>query len=1090
MSLEFAQEVGGRISEGSGGSFQGPHRDLVSEPSQGAAEVSERTPLTDPEIRAVSALMEAGGSPRNAADVKRVLQEMVKVKPSAQAISALRKLAAGVAKAHPDWDADAQLNALAHDIYEKSIQSARALKEGGQPKTAGAGEDAGTAAKAVNQPPGDKAQAAKRGPAPGGNVSPAAFFNRRKLEEKREETMTHLNVVKNQAANVFKRQNTAAHMASTIDGMDTVANNMGQNAEWSVRMESADEANKKFGIKPNFRGKKDILESAPAILAAKGIKVIYHYDNRALAEKARLLREDPVFVGMVHSMKNLMTSEVHSAADIKTAQENLGLAIQSRLRKDGFLHAKDARYLRDPGARANIDFLMTQIKAGSELAQRMKDRGNVWDKYRGSRWLASNKKLMRTLEYAKAQWDNPELINTARRTRMEMDRQYDVERDNGYSINHDPDYLPGRYDGETWSPAGILFGGKQVLGRQFRAAAVFDNQYHAASVGPYIPASLDVASLVGSRVRQGMRSVARRMWWDSLKELRDESGRPVAKEGKLTGGAPSPEYHQFEMPGGKKVYVLEDYDGLVHQLVDPSALQHWAPSRLALEAGQYLKHTVLAGDVFHLGRVAYYGASIMGRNSKFKPGWAATAIREADLDRAVDAGVIASSTRDYLKEKVPFRIGPKADMISRSRLSEMYERSGLNTGQIQDAIYKDLARKVPGFGAYNRFLFDRFTTGMMKTAALQEFDRLTKLDPEKDSRQIVQESAKALNLYFGSIGRQGWIRSATMRDLSRMALLAPQWLEGLVKKEVQPLKLLTSPRMALTGRDTAFRGIGRGMVSMLVLTQVINLINRGTPTWNNPEKDHKWDAYLGGAGGGLWLSPLAVFNELTADLVRLNGTKQRAWDVVQQIGQNKLGFYGRVASVLYTGKSPSGEYQSTTAGVLKTAAQQLIPTPISFGTVGQAIGNKIAPNAIPPVPPGQLVQKAFSTMGVKTHLGLDPVQRMNQEASQFKQAHGIQEPKIEFTDEPAASKLRYQLKIGDEAGAAKTLSALRKTHTDGQILDAMEKWARRPFTSSENESLFVGGMDDAGRQVYWQAMQQRYNEVNNFMYWYSTKPNH
>ena len=101
---------------------------------------------------------------------------------------------------------------------------------------------------------------------------------------------------------------------------------------------------------------------------------------------------------------------------------------------------------------------------------------------------------------------------------------------------------------------------------------------------------------------------------------------------------------------------------------------------------------------------------------------AAGTIREEDLDRAVKSGIIAPATRDYLKEKVPFRIGPKADMISRSRLSELYERSGLNTGQIQDALYKDLAKQVPGFGAYNRFLFDRFTTGMMKSAALSEFD--------------------------------------------------------------------------------------------------------------------------------------------------------------------------------------------------------------------------------------------------------------------------------------------------------------------------------------------------------------------------------
>ena len=75
---------------------------------------------------------------------------------------------------------------------------------------------------------------------------------------------------------------------------------------------------------------------------------------------------------------------------------------------------------------------------------------------------------MRTLEYAKAQWENPELRETARRMKMEMDRQFDVERDNGYNISYDPNYLPGRYDGDTWQPGGVVFGGKRVIGHQFR----------------------------------------------------------------------------------------------------------------------------------------------------------------------------------------------------------------------------------------------------------------------------------------------------------------------------------------------------------------------------------------------------------------------------------------------------------------------------------------------------------------------------------------------------------------------------------------------------------------------------------------------
>ena len=49
-------------------------------------------------------------------------------------------------------------------------------------------------------------------------------------------------MTKQRVANAFKARDTRAHMAATIDGMDTIGNNMGQHAEWSVRMESADAA--------------------------------------------------------------------------------------------------------------------------------------------------------------------------------------------------------------------------------------------------------------------------------------------------------------------------------------------------------------------------------------------------------------------------------------------------------------------------------------------------------------------------------------------------------------------------------------------------------------------------------------------------------------------------------------------------------------------------------------------------------------------------------------------------------------------------------------------------------------------------------
>lgn len=1083
---QFMQEAGGRISEGSGGSFQGPHRDLVSEPSQGAAELAATTPITPQEERSLVDYVNQFGRPGSPDDVARALEEMAVKKPSATVVSALRKISAGFQKHFPDYDTPAILKALSRAIYDKTIQTGRALPEAVEAEASDTGEDAGPGQQskqpaAQNQPPGTQ----RRPQGPQDVKSPRALF-RRKLNEKRDETLEHFAVVKNQVRNLFKRLPTGKHMAVTLDGAHTIGNNMGAQAEMSIRLESADKDKNALGYAKNFRGKKDILESAPAVLSSGAVKTLYHYDAKALAEKARLLREDEHFVSRAHSLKSMLGRS--PSEEIKSAQKMLGTDLQNKLIEDGFLKHDNARYLFDTSAKPMLDKFIADVNLGTEQAKVMAARGNVWDKYRGRRWIKSNEKIMRTLEYAKAQWDHPELRSTAVRAKMEADRQFDTERDNGYSLHYDPEYLPGRYEGSVWSPNGIIFGGQKIMGRQYYAGKTFKNIYEAAKVGPYIPASLDIASLMGSRVRTGMNSVSQRMWWNSLKELKDENGNFVVKEGKPGGGAPSPDYVEFPLKGTmQKVYVHQSYVGLIHELTDPDVTMNNAASKLLLESTQFLKHTALLGDVFHLGRVMYYSQSIMGfKGAKFIPGWAATVIREGDLDRAVDRGIIAPKTRDYLKEKVAFRVGPKADMISRARLSELYERSGLNTGRIQDAIMKDLVKNMPGFGAYNRFLFDRFTTGLMKNAALKEFDRLSKLDPEKDSRQIVQESAKDLNLYFGSIGRQGWIKSATFRSWANIVALAPQWLEGLVKKETQPLKLLTNPHAALTGRTTAFRGMARGMAAMFALTQVANMITRGTPTWSNPEPDHKWEAWL---PGNVWLSPLSVFNELTADILRIGETKQRKWDAVQQVGMNKLSFAGRFATVLATGNSPTGEYQSTTGGVLKKAAEQLIPIPISFGTWAQFGAHFLAPGTVPPVSLQQLMIKSFATMGIKTHAGLDPVQSINIAAQAFRQANGVEEPRIQFTDEATNSKLRYQLKDGDESGAARTLQQLRQHHTDGEIIQSMETWARRPFTSHVQEGMFQAGMDDYGRKVYNQAIQQRYDQVNQFLEWYGKQSN-
>ena len=1051
---QFQREIGGRMQGTQEGHLMGPGKQLVTASGQSQLEKSQRTPMTTPEAHAIlDYVHEQQGTIDSADDVREAMMAL-KEDMNHQALSGLIKLARGLQEKNPDLSNEELLNLVAQRIYENN-RDAENLSQFAQRTMAESRpthvEDAG---------PED---------------SPAAV-NRKRINEERDALNESVKTLATKTMASFLRSPTRERMTASADAADTLANNEARNVETSIRLSSIDDK--------NFYGKPEVLSGAKAKIATGAIKARYHYDDTALDEADRLSKEDDqvkAAASWATRPRNLKNEK--QANEQREADAQLQRITQKKLIESGFLNHAQATYYHDNLAKDKLGEYMVRVQHGLAAAERL-SKGDLWDRYRARRWKKGAEKLMEELEFAKAHWDNPELIDTAMRARKELDQQFDLEKDNGYNISYDPDYMPGRYDGELFSQYGVLFSGLRVLGRQFRSAKAFQTYYHAIEAGPYIPASYDTASIVSSRVRQGMRSLNRNLWWNSLHGLKDEvTGKPIAAVGKTVHGklsAPSPEYsNSFRAPSGEMVYVLDGYEHLVHQLVDPSALQHVAATRAALNTSQFLKHTVLLGDLFHLGRVVYYGASISGLQSRWRPGWAALDFREADLPRAVEKNLISKETAAWLTEKLPFNANGVLTTMNRMELSRQFQRQGFNVGQIGDAIYKDLVSNIPGFGRYNKFLFDRFTRGQMMNAALKEYERRNRLSPGEDSRNTMREISKDLNNYFGSIGRQGWIKSATFQDIARLTFLAPQWLEGLVKKEVSPIRLLTQPRKVVSGNDTMLRGIGRGMLAMVALTQVVNLITRGQPTWMNQEKEHKWDADF---GNNVWLSPLAVFNELTGDLLRLGQTKPKAWDAVQQVGENKLGFFGRAGIVLITGKSSTGEYQSTTAGVLQNAASQLVPTPISFGTAARAVGHAVAPNSVSPVPPGRLTAQMLSSIGLKTHTGMSLETRMEHSAAAFNQAHGKTNPTIiGYTSDPSYSQLRYFLSIGDTAGAKKMLGQLETTRPVGKVIQAMNEWVRRPYTGSKrSESLWLGGMTDEERAQYQQAVNQRYELLSKF----------
>jgi hypothetical protein len=773
-------------------------------------------------------------------------------------------------------------------------------------------------------------------------------------------------------------------------------------------------------------------------------------------------------------------------------------------------------------SRFRLPEFLAQLDQAKQNAQQMLQSQSWRERRIGKAYLRDIDASEKEVRYAQAHWNDPELQDTARKVRRSLDDQYNLEKAKGFDLTKEPGYVPHRLLG-IWGGAETLFQLPRVLGTKYRLPRTFDTHYEALAAGPYMRVTHDIASLVGHRVRQGLGNIFRHEWKEGLKSIQFPDGTPMALEpiqGSKGPQSPNPAYKLIDTGGLGSIAVHEDIYKPIRGLLAPDYFDNAPVPRNLLHAEQMLKHALLIGDFFHLFKMGYFGSSIIGKEvlRGGRAGWSVLDIAERDIPEAVKKGIVRPEDATWAAEQVDFG----NTKISRRQLVEkFYRQMGANLGKVQDALYKDLITDLtptagpirrgiarladPSIGRYNRFLFDRFTRGLMSESVAREFERQQKAKPEADPAALMRDIAKDVNVFYGNIGRQGWFKSKTAQNLARLVGLAPQWVEGLVKKEataysrVSGLSSLTGQRQGVTTLGTTGRAMGRAMVFMFGLTQAINLITRGKPTWQNEEEGHKLDAWIPAIGSdkeGFWMSPMAIFNEVTHDLYRIGEAKmvqgQPMMDTVTQVLSNKESPIARGLIVMGTGRSPTGEKITSSMGRVAEAGKAMAPLPITFGRYAQAAGHALAPSVIPSVPPGQMQRQAFGTAGVKIEPALGAPGEMRRTASEFMRREGLKKEtgweQIQ-TDEPSYTKLRTAIRANDDARAAKLLNELRKGRTDGEIIKAMKKHSISPFTgNTKAERLFLGSLDDRGLGRYSQAREQLMGDFQSFAEWYLRQP--
>lgn len=572
-----------------------------------------------------------------------------------------------------------------------------------------------------------------------------------------------------------------------------------------------------------------------------------------------------------------------------------------------------------------------------------------------------DKKAVVAITHAIANWNRlkphaDEAVNI-------MNGQRTREQSAGIDTDHVENYIKHAYDFSR----GILFdGGKggSGVGASFKKQRTYANYASAIEQG-LKPSTLDAANLVESRLSAGSKMVNRIEWAKQLKGLIDpESREPVAtslvRQPKGTMVAVKG-YTPREILPGIRLGIKDEYTGLFDAITGQSVVANSMVGRGVLKAESFVKHGMLMFDTFHASRMLQKKAFLTGRPTYAK----GHSLLEYDLPtirRMVANGDITPEIGKWLVANKP--------------TANLLIRNGLNVGRITDALYSDVIRKqlkilgvdinVPG--RFNRWVFDKVTRGAMMEAALTEFERTKKANSSWSEEQVAGHVAKQINVFFGNLGRQGIFKSVTARDTLQIVALAPQWVEGMMQTEVRAVKQgVEAPFKRKVG--TAFKGTATGILAYVIATQLVNMYFRGQPTWDNKEKDHKFDAWIPDPTGktpGFWISPLSVAAEVTHDALRYHNQGKNALEVASQIAGNKMSPVARSVKTLVGGRDYAGNKILDMNERLRQSGKAILPLPLPAAGLTSDT-------------PGANVRQMFGSLGLK----LEPASQREEDTTRM-----------------------------------------------------------------------------------------------------------
>ena len=731
---------------------------------------------------------------------------------------------------------------------------------------------------------------------------------------------------------------------------------------------------------------------------------------------------------------------------------------------------------RDPMREAALTFAIEAQDLEGLRLMREQVQGS---EFSGGKWAGQ---AVDAMNYAEKHWDR--LQPVADLYSKLTDAQVAAENEAGIkTLRREQGYVFHTHDlTENWAHLDTSggAGGAATPFKNIRDYATYADSI-AAGVSPK---SLNAVDLLQRRLSLGQKLINYRTWVQQLRGLLDPATQQplaadvvnrVRADGTPTETAPMG--YQLMRFAGQTYAVHKAYANLFKALTTESNWRMSGGWQALMKTMTTAKHATLLFDTFHLGRIAYWNAITRGAGEglgmsllpgnplQFKRGLLMLDQLPANLEKMVKEGELTREQADTIIE-------------DKKTLAKLLD-AGLNVGGVADNIYSDWVQHLPVAGTFNKWLFEKYQRGAMAGVSVIEYRRQRRMHPEMSDEQVARLTARAVNIRFGNLNSQAWIKSKFAQDLFRVVFLAPQWNESLLRSEFEAVKdagkFAAGVPQGKLRVGTLGRAVATAFIGQFIANQIINFFTRGQPTWENPEegmeaKISAWVPDVVGNSAGYFLNPLTLPAEMT-HLILKGHERTGRWDeAIMGAVNSRLSSLGRFTAVFAAGKNSQGEAATGLASRIGLAAEEAAPLPIGAQAPSRMVASLVTGENKERYP-GQFQRQIMQSVGIKPDSAPTPERRITALAQEFNRTRNV--PDVERAHSPY-SNLDGYLKVGNLTAAREELERLLVTREPEQILKRYELRTKGRFTGAAGrETDFFKTLNGEQRIQYKKAADER-----------------